>query len=170
MTLDITKIDISEGGEPGCLRLNPLKTDKVAFNVYNFQPWQALSMHKHPDSDEVFYVIEGSCLIFADGERKKVEANHAAYVPSGTVHAILSCGQPSMIISVQGPTPIYSIYGKGLEYFCPRCGLETPLETDANSGEITRCPRCRTTLKLTAAGEAFTAEIIEGQVTKEAPA
>ena len=168
--MNIFKIDASGEGMPGYLRLNPLKTDKVAFNVYRFQPWQALSMHRHPDSDEVFYVIDGSCVIYASGKHRKVEANHAAYIPSGTMHAVLSCGQCATLLSVQGPTPVRSIYGKGLEYFCPRCELETPVDEDAASGAITRCPRCRTRIKLTAAGEAFIAEIIEDRVTKEARA
>ena len=155
---------------PGYLRLNPLKTDKVAFNVYSFQPWKALSMHRHPDSDEVYYVIEGSCLVFVGPERRKVEQNQGAYIPSGAMHAILSCGRRTILLSVQGPTPICSIYGKGLEYFCPRCELETPVGTGTGNGEIVECPRCRTRIRLMASGEAFTAEIVEKTVTKEARA
>jgi mannose-6-phosphate isomerase-like protein (cupin superfamily) len=168
--MDIFKIDVHEDAGPGYLRLNLLKTDKVAFNVYSFQPWKALSMHRHPDSDEIYYVIEGSCLIYAGPEHRKVEANHGAYIPSDTMHAILSCGSRTTLLSVLGPTPICSIYGKGLEYFCPRCELETPVSTGTGNGAMVKCPRCRTTIRLTSSGEAFAAEIVEKPVTKEARA
>ncbi len=126
--MDIVKIDLSAGSDQGYLRLNPMKTDKVNFNVYNFQPWQLLAMHLHPDNDEVFYLIEGSCIFYADEERQTVEASHAVYVHAGTMHAVLSCGQPATLLSIQGPLPVISIYGKGLEYFCPKCGLEAPVD------------------------------------------
>lgn len=127
-------------------------------------------MHRHPDSDEIYYVVEGSCLIYAGPEHRKVRANHAAYIPSDTMHAVLSCGRCATLLSVQGPTPISSVYGKGLEYFCPRCGLETPIGTGTVSGETVKCPRCRTMIRLTATGKAFTAEIAEKAAAGEARA
>ena len=165
--MDVAKIDISEEGGPVYLRLNPLKTDKVNFNVYNIQPWQLLAMHLHPENDEVFYVIEGHCIFYEEDERQMVEANHAVYVQAGMMHAVLSCGQHATLLSVQGPQPVVSIYGKGLEYFCPKCGLEAPVAAGTHSGEVTECPRCDALLKLFDTGEAFDAEIIEKQPPDE---
>lgn len=142
------------------MRMNPFKTDKIVFSVYNFQPWQALSMHMHPGNDEVFYVIDRQCLFYVGDERRAVDAGHAVYVKAGTMHAVLSCGKSATLLSVQGPEPVSSIYGKGLEYFCPECGLEAPA---AAGTKVTTCPRCRYRLKLTPAGEAFEAETIEGE-------
>ena len=168
--MDVVKIDLSEESGPGYLRLNPLKTDKVSFNVYNFQPWQLLAMHLHPENDEVFYLLEGCCIFYADDERQAVEASHAVYLKAGTMHAVLSCGQRATLLSIQGPQPVISIYGKGLEYFCPKCGLEAPVAMDTHSGDVTECPRCEALLKLIEAGEAFDAEIIEKRAPDEASA
>lgn len=157
--MDVFRVDLSISG-PTHLRLNPLKTSKVAFNVYQFQPWQALDMHRHPDSEEVFYVIDGRCRFYVGDETRAVDANHAVYVPEGTMHAVLSCSRATLL-SVQGPQPVTSVYEKGLEYFCPACQLETPLPTGTRTGDITECPRCKAILKLKEAGEAFDAQLVE---------
>ncbi len=159
--MDVFRIDADISG-PVQLRLNPLKTENIAFNVYQFQPWQALGMHRHPASDEVFYVIGGRCRLYVDDESGDVKAGDAVYVPEGAMHAVLSCSTKATLLSVQGPKPVMSIYGKGLEYFCPACELETPLSTGRRTGDTTRCPRCKAVLRLTEAGEAFDAQLIEG--------
>ncbi len=157
--MDVFLIDKSLNG-PAPLRLNPLKTGKVTLNVYQFQPWQALGMHRHPACEEVFYVIDGRCIFYVNGESRAVGASHAVYVPEGSMHAVLSCTRATLL-SVQGPIPVMSVYGKGLEYFCPACGLEVPLPVGTRTGARTECPRCKAVLKLVEAGEAFDAEPVE---------
>lgn len=166
--MEVFRIAIPEGG-PASLRSCPIKTDKVSFNVYSFQPWQALAMHRHPGSDEVFYVIEGRCLFYVAREEKLIDRGNAVYVPASTGHAVLSCEHGATLISVQGPGPITSIYGN-LEYFCPSCGLETPLPEGTGTGVIKKCPRCSMDLKLTEAGAAFEAVPAGPEPVKEARA
>ncbi len=153
--MDVYRIDIPEGG-PVSLRNCPARTDKVAFNVYTFQPWQALTNHRHPDSDELFYVVEGRCVFYVGREERPVEANHAVYVPGGAGHAVLSCSGGATLISVQGPQPVTSIYGN-LAYYCPACGLEAPLPEGTVTGDERACPRCGLKVRLTEAGTAFDA-------------
>lgn len=155
--MEVYPIDIPEGGGPVSLRACPIKTDKVAFNVYSFRPWQALSAHRHPGNDEVFFVVDGRCLFYVGKETRAVGPNNAVYVPSGAGHAVLSCERGATLISVQGPQPVTSIYGK-LRYFCPACGLETPLAEGTVTGDTRTCPRCKTAVRLKEAGAAFEAE------------
>ena len=164
--MDVFKIPEESGP---ALRLNPLKTDKVAFNVYDFRPWQALSMHRHPGCDEVFYVIEGGCLFYVESERRKIEPGQAVYVRAGSSHAVLSCGKKAVLISVIGPRPVASVYER-LEYFCPACQLETPLAVGTRTGSVVECPRCKKAIKLMEAGDAFAAEIVERGAPSEARA
>ena len=167
--MEVFRIEVPEK-LPAHLRLNPIKTEKVAFSVYNFQPWQALSMHRHPGSDEIFYVVKGRSIFYVEDDKRAVGPGEAVYVPAGRDHAILSCGQCVTLISVQGPQPSTSIYGGGLEYFCPVCQLETPLTVGASPGDLRECPRCKTILRLTDAGEAFSVEIVEVTSPPEAHA
>ncbi len=168
--MDVFRIRVPEIGEPTHLRVNPLKTDRVELSVYNFQPWQALPMHSHPAGDEVFYAIEGRCLFYVENERRPIDPGHAVYVPSGARHAVLACGRGATLLSVQGPQPVTSIYGKGQEYFCPVCHLETPLVTGTRTGDLRECPRCEAVLRLAEAGEAFDARIVRTRTHSEARA
>jgi hypothetical protein len=84
-------------------------------------------------------------------------------------HAVLSCDGGATLISVQGPRPVSSIYGN-LEYFCPACQLETPLVEGTRTGDIRKCPRCKTTVRLSEAGAAFDAEPVETPGPPEARA
>ena len=144
------------------LKESPLKTDKVLFNVYNFKPWQALGSHRHPYNDEIFFVVDGHCIFFLEGDSRTLGENMAIYVPSGSRHAVLSLDGETVLISVVGPQPVESIYASGEGYYCPSCGLETPaIKWD----EAKACPRCRAKLRLEKVGDFIEAV----DVTEEAP-
>lgn len=144
------------------LKESPLKTDKMLFNVYNFKPWQALGTHKHPSNDEIFFVVEGRCIFFLEGESRGLGENMAIYVPSDSRHAVLSLDRDAVLISVIGPQPVESIYMRGHEYYCPACGLETPT---ASVNGVTTCPRCHVKLGLAKAGDFVEAV----DITEETP-
>ena len=126
-------------------------------------------MHRHPGTEEIFYVIEGRCLFYVDKEKKLIEKGNAVYVPADSRHAVLSCERGATLISVQGPQPVMSIYGK-LEYFCPACGLETPLPEGTATGDLERCPRCKIWVRLFEAGVSFAAEPVDKEPGEEARA
>jgi len=149
------------------LKESPLKTDKVLFNVYNFKPWQTLGTHKHPANDEIFFVVEGHCIFFLEGESRDLSENMAIYVPSGSNHAALSRDNNAVLISVIGPQPVESIYTRGHEYYCPACSLEAPA---ASTDGIVTCPRCHANLKLTKEGDFIEAVEITGETPPEAEA
>ena len=109
--MKVVKIDVSGEfiGEK-YLKESPLKTDKVLFNVYNFKPWQALGTHKHPANDEIYFVVDGRCIFFLEGESRDLGENMAIYVPSNSKHAMLSLDDEAVLISVIGPQPVESIY------------------------------------------------------------
>lgn len=150
------------------LKESPLKTDKVLFNVYNFKPWQALGMHKHPANDEIFYAVDGRCLFFLEGESRAIEENMAIYVPSNARHAILSLERDAVLISVIGPPPVESVYSGGMEYYCPVCDLETP--TTVSPEYTTACPRCHTKIKLAMEGSLIVATEISSETSPGAEA
>ena len=51
--------DIKEFNADKLMKKVPLDTEKVVFNTYFFKPRQILPLHKHPSSDELFYIVEG---------------------------------------------------------------------------------------------------------------
>src|SRR4051812_32417114 len=45
------------------------------------------SFHKHPEQEELIYVIEGRVEQWLDHERRIMQAGDSVFVPAGTVHA-----------------------------------------------------------------------------------
>lgn len=144
------------------LKENPLKTDRVAFSIYNFKPWQALPMHRHPRNDTVLYIVEGEGNMYINDEVTTIDPDAAIYVPSGVSYGILSGENDMVLVSIQGPAPVESVFEETLEYDCPVCYLKTPLTTDAADDCLTQCPRCNTMLRLAKEAEVFKAEKMEG--------
>lgn len=141
-------------------RENPLKTDKIAFNIYDFEPWQALPMHRHPGSDTILLAVHGSGTMFMRDNEFSLDENEAVYVPANDAFGILAGENDMIVIAAQGPTPLETQYVQGLEYRCPACDLETPLATGADTGKETTCPRCSARLRLAKEADTFKAEEI----------
>jgi quercetin dioxygenase-like cupin family protein len=53
-----------------------------------------------------------------------------------------------VVISSQGPTPVDTETGQGMEYRCPACDLETPAFLGLADNVETICPRCEARLRL----------------------
>ena len=107
-------------------RGSPFKTDRLAFNIYDFEPWQTLPMRRHPHSHSVLLVIQGEGNMYIDDDSFSLEPGEAVYVPADARYGILAGDNDLVIIATQGPAPVDTEVGGGLEYECPACGLKTP--------------------------------------------
>jgi len=141
-------------------RENPFKTNRIAFNIYDFEPWQAMPMRRHPLSDSVLLVIQGDGTMFMEDNNFSLEQGEAVYVPAGACYGILAGENDMIVISSQGPTPVETETVRGLEYRCPACDLETPVSMSITDNAETTCPRCDARLRLKREAEGFDAEEI----------
>ena len=46
-------------------------------------------LHRHPDADETFYMLEGEVLLHIDGEQRPLHAGGIAIIPRGIPHAFM---------------------------------------------------------------------------------
>jgi quercetin dioxygenase-like cupin family protein len=46
-------------------------------------------LHRHPESDEMLYIIDGEILVSIDGHERRLGAGGVALIPRGTPHALL---------------------------------------------------------------------------------
>jgi mannose-6-phosphate isomerase-like protein (cupin superfamily) len=51
-------------------------------------PGQATERHYHAESEEIYYVVEGTGEMELDGERRQVTAGDAVLIPPGARHQI----------------------------------------------------------------------------------
>jgi len=76
-------------------------TKHLRFSVGYFDPGQGLNMHIHPESEEVYYIIEGHGAVYIGKERAttEVDRNMAVYIPSGTIHGIRNTGNTKLMVA-----------------------------------------------------------------------
>jgi quercetin dioxygenase-like cupin family protein len=139
-------------------RENPFKTNRIAFNIYDFEPWQAMPMHRHKNSDSVLLAIQGDGMMFLDDDTFSLEQGEAVYVPAGACYGILAGDNDMVVIASQGPAPVETEPGRGMEYRCPACDLETPVSRNIADNTETICPRCDARLRLKREAERLSVE------------
>jgi len=75
-------------------------TKHLRFSVGYFDPGQGLDLHIHPESEEVYYIIEGQGTVYIGKEKAatRVERHAAVYIPPGTVHGIRNTGTGKLLV------------------------------------------------------------------------
>ena len=67
-------------------------------------PGEAHSFHKHPDQEEVVYVVSGRVEQWLEREKRILVAGDAAFIPAGLVHASFNAGEDdARLVVVFGP-------------------------------------------------------------------
>lgn len=76
-------------------------------------PGQAHQFHRHPEMEEIIYVLEGAAEQWVDREKKLLRAGEMAHIPKDVVHGTYNAGDETLsflaILSpaqIQGPALI----------------------------------------------------------------
>lgn len=65
---------------------------------------QGHNFHKHPDQEEVIYVIDGSIVQWIDQEKQVLSAGDSAFIGADVVHASFNeSGSPANLLAILGP-------------------------------------------------------------------
>jgi len=132
------------------LKKVPFDTDKLIFNTFYFKPRQFLPFHKHPATDELFYIVEGVGEFIVGNESIIVGPTSSVYGLANVFHGVVNSGDKDMIvISVQAPTPVEKIFAENSTVICPVCKQEFILKENVKDGDEYVCPRCQAKLKVT---------------------
>ena len=77
--------------------------DLVAIEV-NLMPGEGHDFHKHPDQEEVIYVIEGSIEQWLEDGRQELNAGDSVFIPADVVHASFNVSSaPAKLFVTLGP-------------------------------------------------------------------
>jgi quercetin dioxygenase-like cupin family protein len=60
-------------------------------------------LHRHPEADEMVYILEGEILVNVDGETTPVGAGGMTFTPKGVPHAFLVVSERARLLTVQTP-------------------------------------------------------------------
>lgn len=74
-----------------------------------FEPGEASSLHNHPGSEEIDFIIKGCGEQVSDGERTPFSENDLIFIPEGVEHQHINTGDEPLwllwIYSPQGELP-----------------------------------------------------------------
>ena len=84
---------------------NPASTGARQLTVLDaaLAPGQAHSFHKHPNQEEVMYVISGTVEQWIDREKRLLGAGDAAFIPADVVHATFNSGGEARLLVIFSP-------------------------------------------------------------------
>lgn len=78
-----------------------IKTDQLGADTYYFKPGQVLSYHKHPNSDQIFLIVEGEGKFYLDdGGREQVidvKCGSLILAPANVWHQLENTGGKNLV-------------------------------------------------------------------------
>jgi uncharacterized cupin superfamily protein len=97
----------------------------------------------------LFYIVEGVGEFTVGNEQVIVAAGSVVYGNTDVFHGVVNSGDKDMVvISVQAPKPVTTVFAENATVICPVCGQEVILKADAKPGDKIVCPRCQAKLTL----------------------
>jgi quercetin dioxygenase-like cupin family protein len=98
---------VAQFNPEGYVKRSIFKTDSLHFGLYCLEPGQINARHKHPQNDEICYVVQGTGEIVIGDEIAAVEAGVFIHAHQSVEHEIRNTGTERMlIIVVQSPLPL----------------------------------------------------------------
>jgi quercetin dioxygenase-like cupin family protein len=69
-----------------------------------FFPGKGHDFHRHPNQEEVIYVLEGELEQWVEGDQRMLRAGDAVVIPAAVVHASFNVGEaPAKILAILSP-------------------------------------------------------------------
>jgi len=100
-----TKPEVLDWGRLGWLS-NPPNTGAKDLTVIDVTllPGKGHDFHKHPDQEEVIYVVAGRVEQWLDREKRTLGPGDSAFIPAGVVHASFNTGDvEAKVVAILGP-------------------------------------------------------------------
>jgi quercetin dioxygenase-like cupin family protein len=70
-------------------------------------------LHRHPEADEMTYILEGEVVVQVDGKESRVGAGGMSFVPKGIPHAFLVVSDSARLLSLHSPGTTSQAFYRG---------------------------------------------------------
>jgi uncharacterized cupin superfamily protein len=122
-----------------------LGAEALALNYYELAPGDSFGFgyHRHPDQEEVFYVLEGEATFETEDGEVTVGAGEAARFAPGEWQLGHNAGEERVVALALGAPAEDS--GAEVRRECPDCGERTPTSIERaedGDGLVTVCEEC----------------------------
>jgi quercetin dioxygenase-like cupin family protein len=97
--------EVVDWGKRGWLSNQPTTGAKqLTVITATLAPGKGHDFHKHPDQEQVIYVVSGTVEQWVDREKKVLSGGDSAFIPADMVHASFNVGDgDAKIIGILGP-------------------------------------------------------------------
>ncbi len=75
-------------------------SEKYFCDLYCLKPGQEQSVHRHPESDKIYYVIEGRGLFHIAGEERECGDGEAVIARPNEDHGVRNQGEGNLVLLV----------------------------------------------------------------------
>jgi quercetin dioxygenase-like cupin family protein len=102
---DVAARVMSKPDQEGLIVRNVINKDAVGANgtvllSTEFPPGKVHLLHRHPNAEQIMYVLEGSCLALSEGEPVRIEEGDAVFVARGEWHGVRNDTEGSAVALV----------------------------------------------------------------------
>ena len=70
-------------------------------------------LHRHPEADEMAYILEGEVIVNVAGKETRVGAGGMSFVPRGVPHALLVVSETARMLSLHSPAATSQAFYRG---------------------------------------------------------
>jgi len=75
-----------------------LSTERLAADLYCFEPGQAQRSHKHDDADKIYFVLEGAGRFTIGRTTREFKGGAAVLVSAGEEHGVVNMGEERLVL------------------------------------------------------------------------
>lgn len=104
--MDVFKVrELEEFSPQSMVKKVPISDEKCNVILLFFDTNQELPLHKHQNSHELFYVIEGEGTLMRGSEEQGVKGGDLTLAPAGVMHGLRTAQNRMKVLAVQTPRP-----------------------------------------------------------------
>lgn len=97
----VNVVDAAEFRDSAVRKVPNIKTDQMGVDTYYFRPGQVLEYHRHPGSDQVFFILQGEGKFYLDDGAQEVSCDvktgSVVLAPAGIWHKLVNTGRSDLI-------------------------------------------------------------------------
>lgn len=100
-TVDVEGVEVVKilGGSIKRVFVGGVDSNKLDFALGVLEPGEYLKKHYHPNSDEVYFVLEGEGKLYVEDREEDLRENQAVLIPSKVVHGVRNTGSGKLVIA-----------------------------------------------------------------------
>jgi quercetin dioxygenase-like cupin family protein len=104
---DLKVEELPWGPHEWLIRPDLVAAEKLLLVRVTMPPGQGHAFHRHPEMEEIIYVVEGEAEQWVEREKRRLRAGEAAHIPTGLVHGTYNVsGAPLRFLAILSPAEI----------------------------------------------------------------